>query len=235
MANKNRKFENNKIYHITVRAIDDNLLFKDINDYYRGIFSIYEFNNTKPTTIRKRRKDRLKEKKQLKIDRDNISAIISAANEMDCFVDILAFCLMPNHIHLLVRQLKDNGTTDFMRKSLIGFAGYFNKKYKRKGHLFQETFNSAEIKTDKQLLTVFGYIHSNPISTIYPKWKETGIRSIKKAINCIEKYKWSSYGDYVGNHNFPSITNRTIFEEIFNGKENIKNFMECYVAGKVQK
>ncbi len=107
MPYRKEKFLNGDIYHLTTRAIDDNLIFKNTDDYYRGIFSIYEFNNTKPTTIQARRIIRANIKKQ---NRDPISII----DERDKLVEIFAFCFMPNHIHFLVRQLKENTSAKVM-------------------------------------------------------------------------------------------------------------------------
>lgn len=63
MPQRKEQFANDEIYHIVVRALDDNLIFKDTNDYYRGIFSIYEFNNANSVSIFNRRRDRAIEKK----------------------------------------------------------------------------------------------------------------------------------------------------------------------------
>ena len=60
MPYRKQQFVNDEIYHIVLRGIDDNLLFKDIDDYYRGIFSIYEFNTITPIQIRERRRERIK-------------------------------------------------------------------------------------------------------------------------------------------------------------------------------
>lgn len=64
MPARKETFVTNEIYHLIVRAIDDNLIFKDINDYFRGIFSIYEFNNANPVNIFVRRRNRTVEKKE---------------------------------------------------------------------------------------------------------------------------------------------------------------------------
>ena len=64
MPIRKEQFAKDEIYHIILRGLDDNLIFKDINDYYRGIFSIYEFNNANPIEIRKRRQARRKEKQK---------------------------------------------------------------------------------------------------------------------------------------------------------------------------
>jgi len=64
MPYRKEQFVNNEIYHTILRGINDEMLFKDIDDYYRGIFSIYEFNNANPIEIRKRRQARRKEKQK---------------------------------------------------------------------------------------------------------------------------------------------------------------------------
>ena len=91
-------------------------------------------------------------------------------------VEILAFSLMPNHIHLLIRQLRDGGISKFMQK-FGGYVLYYNKKYGRKGHLFQDKFQAVHIQNEEQLKTAFVYIHTNPVAIIYPGWKEKGIKN----------------------------------------------------------
>lgn len=150
----------------------------------------------------------------------------------DLLVEILAFCFMPNHIHLLLRQIKDYGITKFMRKAGTGYAGYFNKKYNRKGHLFQGRFQLIHVKDEGQLKTIFVYIHTNPISLIKPGWKKEGIKNPKEVIKFLENYKWSSYPDYVGKKNFPSVTEKKNLLKIMGGGQNCKNFVENWVRYK---
>jgi len=228
MPYRREQFINDEIYHIVLRAIDDNLIFKDDDDYYRGIFSIYEFNTTKPITIRERRKIREQFKKA---NRERVSVSFEA-DERDKLVEVLTFCFMPNHIHLLLRQIKDNGITKFMRKVGAGYGGYFNRKYNRKGHVFQNRFLSVHIKNDNQLKIVFTYTHTNPISLIEPKWKEEGIENPEKVIEFLENYKWSSYQDYLGKKNFPSVTDREFFLKIMRGEQGCKEFIENWVRYK---
>jgi putative transposase len=212
MPYRKEQFINGEIYHIVVRAIDENVIFKDIDDYYRAIFSVYEFNNAKPVVIKERRKARA---------RDPISG-----DFRDKLVEVLAFCVMPNHLHLLVRQLKENGITNFMKKFGIGYGGYFNRKYHRKGYVFQNRFVAVPIKTDDQLKTVFVYIYTNPISLIEPKWKEARIKNPEKAIEYVENYKWSSYPDYIGKKNFPSVVERDFIFKIMGGEQGCKDFVD---------
>src|SRR3989344_525522 len=120
MPYRKEKFITGEIYHIVIRSLDDNLLFKNIDDYYRGIFSVYEFNNAKRVEIRDRRRERMKIKEEMKKvaqefkkvrGRRASASFIDSRNKL---VEVLAFCLMPNHVHLLVKQIKDDGIAGFM-------------------------------------------------------------------------------------------------------------------------
>lgn len=102
------------------------------------------------------------------------------------WVDILAFCLMPNHVHFLLKQLEDNGISKFMAKIQNSFSHFFNVKQERVGHLFQGSFKAVKIESDEQLIHVSRYIHLNPVSSY--------ITSFGK----IEDYEFSSYPEYIG-------------------------------------
>lgn len=222
MPIKRPQFINGEIYHIVIRGVGDSLIFNDEDDRYRAIFSLYEFNTTDPVEIRERRK----------IRKANKASGEQFSDTRKPLVEILAFYFMPNHIHLLVRQIRNSGITQFMRKFGAGYATYFNKKYSRKGHLFQGRFRAVHIKTNEQLKNVFVYIHTNGISVIEPGWKEKGITNPKKAIKFLESYKWSSYPDYMGKKNFPSVTNREFLLKVMDGKRGCKAFIENWVKYK---
>ena len=234
MPKKPRQFVNGEIYHIVLRRMGNELLFGDINDYYRGIFYIYECNTSKPITIRERRRIRTQFKKAVKkieINRGQTSGKIIWKDSRDLLVEVLVFCLMPNHIHLLVKQLKEGGISKLMQK-LGGYALYYNKKYERKGHLFQDKFQAIHIQNNEQLKTVFVYIHTNPVAIIFPKWKEKGIKNVKKAINFVENYRWSSYPDYLGRENFPSLTNREFLLKVMGGTNGCRQFVNAWLKFK---
>ena len=95
-------------------------------------------------------------------------------------ISIIAYCLMSNHFHLLVKD--ENGELSlFMKKLQLTYVKYFNVKYERCGHLFQDRFRSECVENDRYLLTVFRYILNNPV---------------KAGICSVEEYMWSSYSDY---------------------------------------
>jgi len=223
-------------------------LFLGVDDHYRGIFCIYEFNTIHPVTIRERRIARARFKQSLKeANRGRPPVIIIKKDEAmvmedsrDLLVEVLAFCFMPNHIHFLVRQLKEGGTSKFMLKLESGYAAYFKNKYglKIKGHFFQDRFNSVRIKSEDQLRAVFVYIHTNPIALIEPCWKEKGIKDTERAIKFLEEeYRWSSFFDYIGKKNFPSVTQRDFLLKIMGGLEGCKKGVEDWIRhkGKIKK
>lgn len=93
-------------------------------------------------------------------------------------IDLMAYCLMPNHYHFLLRQKTISGLTEFIRSLSTSYSMYFNKKYRRVGSLFQGVFKAIDIHEDNYLLWVSRYIHRNP-----PDFRS---------------YTYSSYDDYLG-------------------------------------
>ena len=79
-------------------------------------------------------------------------------------VQIIAYCIMPTHIHLVLKQLKENGISIFMGKILNAYSRYFNTKHKRKGPLWETRFKNVLVKTDEQLLHLTRYTHLNPVT-----------------------------------------------------------------------
>jgi len=98
-------------------------------------------------------------------------------------ISILAYCLMPNHIHLLVRQDTDSPLTHFIHRLHTAYTMYFNKRHEKVGHLFQGPFKAKIIESDEYLVHLSRYIHINPCPEI-----------VKKP----EDYTWSSYLSYIG-------------------------------------
>lgn len=215
---------NDEFYHIITRTVGDTIVFKNEADFYRGVFSIYEFNNNNPVNIWERRKERTVEKKKL-------GPTSLTLQKRDMFVEILAFSFMSNHLHLLLKQVKDNGISNFMKKFGTGFAMYFNRKYNRKGHLFNK-FKSVHIESETQLKNTFTYIHTNLISLIEPRWKEDGIKKPQKVIKFLENNKRHSYPDYLEKKNFPSVTQRDFILEVMGGIEGCRSSVNDWIMYK---
>jgi len=137
-------------------------------------------------------------------------------------VEILAFCLMPNHFHLMVRQKVENGITEFMRKMGTGYTNYFNKKHERVGSLFQGKYKVVHIQNERHFVHLPFYIHFNPLDLVESEWRNGRIKNFEKTAKFLENYRWSSYLDYIGKKNFSSVTQRNFLLENFNGPEHYK-------------
>ena len=104
-------------------------------------------------------------------------------------VEIISFCLMPNHFHLLLKQNTKAGVTKFMRRISNAYVSYFNKKYERVGVLFQGKFKAANIDSDAYLLHLSRYIHLNPLEV-----RPLNIAKRRWLLN----YPFSSLMEYLG-------------------------------------
>jgi putative transposase len=237
MNHKRPQFINNELFHISSRSVGDTVIFKSEDDFYRGIFSIYEFNNSNPVEIRLRRQQRRREKNLESLETSygrptSVASLQSVIRDRrDKFVEILVFSFMPNHFHLILRQLKDNGVVEFMKKANGGFAKYFNEKYNRKGHLFNK-FVAVHIKDDDQLKNAFVYVHTNLISMLEPGWKDKGVENPEKVKKFLENSKRHSYPDYLGKKKFPSVTERDFLLETMGGAEGCKAEIDDWVMHK---
>lgn len=237
MSQQRTQLVNDEIYHAVSRTVGDTVVFDDEKDFYRGIFSIYEFNNANPVNMWRRRQQRRKEKIAEKIfatsdvAKSLLHPVEQNLDRREKLVDILAFSLMPNHLHLILRQTKENGIVNFMKKVNGGYAKYFNEKYNRKGHLFNK-FKAVHIEDDDQLKNTFVYVHTNLISLIEPGWKEKGIGNPEKVKEFLENNKRHSYPDYLGKKNFPSVTQRDFLLEIMGGIDGCRAEVDNWIMHK---
>lgn len=191
-------------YHIYNRGVEKRNIFMDQKDYLRFIHDMYEFNDeaaVRPSNVRlARRRPR---------DADSSCLEIVSLNMMrrkrKPIVEVLAFCLMPNHFHLLLRQMKDGGITQFMHKLGVGYAMFFNLKYKRVGSLFQGRFKAKILEREPHFLYLPYYIHLNPLDLVMPSWREKKVKNMESAMRFLDTYRWSSHLDYAGKKNFPSV------------------------------
>lgn len=109
-----------------------------------------------------------------------------------------AYCLMSNHVHLIVDE-GEEVISKIMQRINGSYAYYFNKKYQRSGHLFQDRFKSEVIEKDRYLLAAIRYVHNNPI--------KAGM------IKNIEEYRWSSYREIISNNPSKAIVDKLIKKE----------------------
>ncbi len=202
-------FVNGQIYHAFNRGVEKRKIFNNDSDRYRFIHDLFEFNDSAPTFNALYRFNRQSMEVQPQyIEREGM-------RPRKLLVDVLAFCLMPNHYHLLVRQRVDDGVINFMKKMGTGYAMYFNQKYNRVGPLFQGRFKAVLVDKESHLLHLPFYIHANPLDIILSDWQEEKFDP-EKAEKFLGSYRWSSYLDYSGKKNFPSVTQREFLTDYFN-------------------
>jgi len=199
------RFSEGEFYHLYNRGVNKMTVFLDHVDKNRFVKLLFVCNSKKPVIF--------KQIQGLPLDKIERGEII---------VDIGAYCLMPNHFHLLIREKIENGITIFMEKLFTAYSMYFNKKNERTGRLFEGIFKAVHLNNNEHLKYLFAYIHLNPIKLIESDWKENGITDKENAKEYLKKYKYSSYLDYIGIHR-PEfiILNKEAFPEYF---ENFKEF-----------
>jgi putative transposase len=226
MAN-NPKFETGEIYHIFNRGVEKRDIYSEESDYYRFVYSLYECNDENAFNMRDRIDQRIKRNKN-KSDKGATFVTFEERKERELLVEVLGFTLMPNHYHLIVRQIAENGISLFMKKMGNTYVPYFNKKYNREGmgSIFQGRFKAVHVETDEQFIYLVWYVFTNSLDLLKKDWRKEGIKDAQKAIKHLNSYKWSSYLDCVGIKNFPSVTSRDFLMDNFDGQSGIKDFIE---------
>lgn len=191
-----------ELYHVLNRGTDKRQIFLDDKDRARFVHDLYEFNDTAPAGNAYKQFQRM-----------DIASPSLSARPRERLVDIHGWVLMGNHYHLLLSARAQGGIIDFIRKLNIGYAKYFNERYKRSGTLFQGRTKKVLITKDAHFLHILHYIHLNPLDFRKESrdWRLRRIRGAANALQHLDEYRWSSYLDYCGTHNFPSILTTTLF------------------------
>jgi len=122
--------------------------------------------------------------------------IFSEERPDERLVDILAYCLMPNHFHMVIREKSEGGMSTFMGKLMTGYSMYFNKKHERTGTLFQGRFQAKHIDNDSYFRHIFSYVHLNPVDLFKSSWKDDKSIDKTNAVKFLDQYEYSSYPDY---------------------------------------
>lgn len=203
------QFAENEYYHLYNRGVDKRLVFENESDKKRFMLLLYLCNGRAPFRF-----DRLPNWKS----ETSLELIVAAMMERmgSPIIAIGAYCLMPNHFHLLVREITKKGISIFMHRLSTAYTMYFNLRRKRTGSLFQGPFKAEHAKTDRYLQYLFSYIHLNPIKLIESKWKESGIKDRRRAEQYLAAYSHSSYLDYTDTkREFSKILNRKEFPDYF--------------------
>ncbi len=148
-------FANGEFYHIYNRGVDKREVFLAEADYERFLICLREFNRIEAIGS-------LYEKSFKKVEHlGTKSPLGDLVPKCEPLVEIVAYCLNPNHFHLILKQISEKGISKFMLKVSTGHTTYFNKKYKRSGSLFQGPFKAIQIDSNDYLLYLSAYVNRN--------------------------------------------------------------------------
>ncbi|MFA5827150.1 MAG: transposase [Candidatus Paceibacterota bacterium] len=175
MALRKQVFAIDEYYHLYNRGTEKRKIFLDKEDYMHFLFLMYICNTKRSIELRK---------------------IGEFFDREETIVDIGAYCLMPNHFHILVREKIENGISKYMHKLLTSYSMYFNKKYERIGKLYEGVFKSNYVDNDNYLKYLYSYIHLNPAKLVDKNWKENGVRNVNDLLKYVFEYQYSSLKEY---------------------------------------
>ncbi|MCX6763138.1 MAG: transposase [Candidatus Moranbacteria bacterium] len=185
--------KNEEYYHIYNRGVDKRNVFEGVSDYLRFIKSLEEFNRLDPIGSIYEQSFRKKD---------------SLGNSVSKLVKIVAYCLNPNHYHLILKQIKDNGIEKFMHKVGLGYSKYFNHRHKRSGVLFQGKFQAINIDSNEYLLYLSAYVNKNKFIHGYDN-----------------EFNFSSLNEYIGKSKV-SLCSKNVILKQFRNKEEYNEYLK---------
>lgn len=212
-----------EFYHALNRRVDKKILFLDDQDRQRFILGLDLFNDEASV--------------------DNLHRMVNGTyvrptrSNRRPLVRIHAWCLMGNHYHLLLSETQSGGMKRFLMKLNVGYAKYFNERYKRSGTLFQGRTKKVRIATDAHFLHILNYIHLNPLDFMRGSetWRERTIQNPAQALAYLKSYTWSSYLDYCGEINLPHILYDKVFKKVFpNYSKTLRDYLATSDIADIQ-
>lgn len=202
MAIREEKLSEGEYYHVFVRGAHKQPLFLSKRDYVRFLFYILFFQADLSILNIGRQVTEFIKKGAFDITPEIVDKIIKERN-----VELVNFSFMPNHIHLILREIVEGGISKMMQKVLTGFTRYSHVKYGKTGHIFEGPFRAVHIKDNIQILYLSAYIHKNP-------------KELKGWQDCWEYYPWSSHQDFIDKNRWGGLlANKIILEQFSNKKE----------------
>ena len=205
MAYRQVPFVAGEYFHLVNRGNLKCVIFKDDADRARFLFYILHLQSPESFDVIGRHVKKFIKTSDFGFNEKELKEITNKR-----LVKVIAFSLMPNHFHILVQSMVDNGISIYMQKILNGYTKYFNAKYQQSGHLFQGPFRAVHIKDNEQLLYTSAYIHLNPREIGY-RHKET-------------EYRWSSFRDFVGSNRWGKLLDPSIILDQMNKVEKEKDY-----------
>ena len=152
----------------------------------------------------------LKPSRFFQLSADERNELLQSLNNLNLLsVEIIAYCIMPTHFHIVVKQLLDSGIETFMSRISNSYSHYYNTKHTRHGSLFSSRYRSVMIITDEQLVHTVRYVHLNPITSY-----------VVKDFDELLEYKYSSLPEYLN----LSKSNDCTKKEVLDHFKNIANY-----------
>ena len=195
-------------YHILGRGNNKQNIFRSKRDYVRFLFLILYFQSPVVFMNIGRNVTHYVLHSVFNVSDDTVGEIIKTR-----YVELVGFSLMPNHYHLILYGIKDDGIPKYMQRVLVSYTKYFNTKYEQSGHLFQGPYKAIFIEDDNQLSYLSAYQHRNPNEL--KEWKGKEI-----------KYPWSSYQDYVKENRWGELLKNNIIFDKFDSGEEYEEFVK---------
>ncbi|OHA65798.1 MAG: hypothetical protein A3C04_03560, partial [Candidatus Wildermuthbacteria bacterium RIFCSPHIGHO2_02_FULL_45_25] len=192
---RNVVFAPGNFYHVYNRGVDRRQIFLEDNDRWRFLQGLCLFNNEEITGNILWQLERNRGDVTLGVLKEFISTSPENRNPL---VRILAYCLMPNHYHFLVEEIRKDGISKFMQRFGGGYTRYFNNRYDRSGSLFQGTFKACLVDNEAYLQYLVVYLHvMNPGQLMYPNIKQEGVKDTEELISFVDSFPWSTHQEYM--------------------------------------
>lgn len=175
MQERKDSLTNGHYYHIFTRSIAGFVVFNNKNEFLRicDMINLYQYKDFA-----------YRYGKFLELKTETQAAIRLGLIGSQKYVEIIAYCVMPTHLHLILKQNSTEGVSRFMSKLLNSYSRYFNIRHKRIGPLWSGRFKNVLVRGDEQLLHLTRYIHLNPTSA--------------NIVDKPEEWEFSSYREYIG-------------------------------------
>ena len=197
-----------EFYHVYNRGMQKQSIFISDADRFRFLFLLLFLQGSNSIRNVSRAIKTSVQHQMLLIDKELKNDVLKNRT-----IELVAFCLMPNHFHLIIHEIEDDGIAKYMQRVQNAYAKYFNTKYDKSGHLFQGLYKSKHIADDRYLLYLSAYIHKNPTELPNRKDKE-------------EKYYWSSFQDCVATNRFPSLLNPDIIVDRYKEEKGNMSYLK---------
>lgn len=209
--------------HVYNRGNRKQIIVRNNQDRWHFLQMLYYFNNK--TSVESPFQD-LKEK----LKSDFYSRLIWPVEwqPQEPLVRILAFTLMENHLHFLLKEIVEGGITMFMRKLGTGMTNYSNAKYKESGRLFQGAYKAKRVGDESYLLNLSAYIHIKNTFELHPRGFVYATQHFDEVYDWAARYPYSSLGEYAGIHTTP-ILHKDILGELVESPKEYRSFCQEYL------